>query len=52
MWQRSAGEKPEREVWTLGWLEGVGELVYVRVGLFHQEDVEMVPRVSHWVSIS
>ena len=37
------GENAKARVGALGRLAGEGELVYVRVGLLHQENVEVVP---------
>ena len=43
VWQGVPGENAKARVGALGRLAGEGELVYVRVGLLHQENVEVVP---------
>ena len=43
VWQRVPGEQAEAVVGALGRLAGEGKLLYVRVGLLHQENVEEIP---------
>lgn len=52
MGQGVPGKDSKAVVGSLRRLAGEGELLDVRVCLLHQENVEVVPRPCHWLSIS